>query len=361
MMQTDHVNRLTYLRSRFPEWSLDAFLIIEPHNIRYLTGFSGDDGILVIGPGEQVCLCVDGRYLTQAKGETTGLELICMTDKVDAITSILHRKTRGVIGFEDALMTVQFYRKLREKNEHVVFQEMSAAIDLLRACKTEKERACIQKAAAIAGSALRDILPSIRAGIREKDIALELEYQMKNRGAEKAAFEIIAASGENSALPHACAGLRKIMSGDVLVIDYGAVYDGYHSDETCTFFIEKVESDLKEVYGLVKESHDRAIDAVCAGMVSAEIDGIARRIITEKGWGDYFTHGTGHGVGLSIHEAPRVAAKSDQTLAEGMVITVEPGIYLPFHWGIRIEDTVCVTSERAEILTKMSKELTVLG
>jgi Xaa-Pro aminopeptidase len=326
-----------------------------------LTGFSGSDGVLVIGPGDHACLCVDGRYLTQAKGETAGLELIYMTDKVEAITSILRRKDPVVAGFEDALVTVQFYQKLQEKNGHVTFRGMSSAIDLLRACKTEKEIACIKKAAVIAGSALQSLLPSIRPGVSEKDIAMELEYQMKKGGAEKAAFEIIVASGENSALPHARAGSRKIMAGDVLVIDYGAVYEGYHSDETCTFFIEKVETDLKEVYGHVKESHDRAIDAVCAGVVSSEIDGIARAFITEKGWGDYFTHGTGHGVGLSVHEAPRISVKSDQSLAEGMVITIEPGIYLPFHWGIRIEDTVCVTSGRGEVLTKISKELTVLG
>jgi len=360
-MIANHIDRLARLRSQFPGWSLDAFLIIDSHNIKYLTGFSGDDGVLMVGPDDHAYLCVDGRYITQAKNETTGVEVVYMTDKVDVITSILHKKSRATVGFEDAIATVQFYQKLKEKNEDITFREMSPAIDLLRACKTEEELACIQKAADIAGNALQELLPSVRAGICEKDIALELEYQMKKGGAEKAAFEIIVASGENSALPHARAGLRKIIAGDVLVIDYGAVYSGYHSDETCTFFIEKVESDLKEVYGLVKQAHDQAVDAVCAGVVSSEIDRIARDRITEGGWGNYFTHGTGHGVGLSVHEAPKISVKSDQFLAEGMVITIEPGIYLPFHWGIRIEDTVCVTSERAAILTKMSKELTILG
>lgn len=360
-MISSHIDRLASLRSRFFNGSLDAFLIIDPHNIRYLTGFSGDDGVLVIGPDDSTYLCVDGRYLTQAKDETAGVEVVYMTDKVDAVTSILHKKSRSIVGFEEAIFTVSFYHKLKEKNRHVTFREMSPAIDLLRACKTEQELACIQKAADIAGNALHDVLPSIRAGICEKDIALELEYQMKKGGAEKSAFEIIVAAGENSALPHARPGLRKIIAGDALVIDYGAVYGGYHSDETCTFFIEKVESDLKEVYGLVKQAHDQAIDTVCAGVASSEIDRIARDIITERGWGNHFTHGTGHGVGLSVHEAPRISVKSDQLLAEGMVITIEPGIYLPSHWGIRIEDTICVTSRRAKILTKMSKELTILG
>jgi len=361
MIPAGHLERLTRLRSQFPAWSLDAFLITDLNNIRYLTGFSGSDGVLIIGPGDHFHLCIDGRYTTQAKRETAGVELIHMTDHVDAITSVLHKKSHGVVGFEDSSMTVNLYEKLKKKNEHVTFREMSPALELLRAGKTEEELTCIQKAAHIAGDALEDILPSIRAGICEKDIALELEYQMRKQGAEKAAFEIIAASGENSALPHARAGLRKIAPGDTLVIDYGAVYKGYHSDETCTFFIEKVESDLRKVYGLVKESHDRAIEAVCAGVPAAEIDRIARDIITEKGWGSHFTHGTGHGVGLSVHEAPRISAKAEQTLTEGMVITIEPGIYLPSHWGIRIEDTVCVTSGQAKILTKMSKELTVLG
>jgi Xaa-Pro aminopeptidase len=146
-----------------------------------------------------------------------------------------------------------------------------------------------------------------------------------------------------------------------VVIDYGAVYRGYHSDETCTFFIERVESDLKAVYGLVKEAHDQAIAAVAVGRSCREIDLVARDLISQRGWGSHFTHGTGHGVGLDVHEAPRISFKSEQLLEAGMVLTIEPGIYLPGKWGIRIEDTIRVTRGKAEILTKVPKELTVLG
>jgi Xaa-Pro aminopeptidase len=353
--------RIESVRTRFAEWGIDAFLFFDMNNIRYLTGFSGSDGVFLIGPGEKTRLLVDGRYTTQARKETTGLDLVHMTDKVESITALLADKAVQSVGFEDAFLSVQFYRLLKGKNKGIKFKPLAGEIDLLRALKDDHEISCIQKAAEIAACALNSILPLIRPGICERDVALELEYRMRKGGADKVAFDTILASGPNGALPHARAGARKFKSGDAVVIDYGAVYRGYCSDETCTFFIERVESDLKEVYGLVKEAHDRAIEAVVVGRSCREIDLTARDLISQKGWGSHFTHGTGHGVGLDVHEAPRISSKSEQMLEAGMVLTIEPGIYLPGKWGIRIEDTIRVTRGKAEILTKVSKELTVLG
>ena len=361
MTQKHFPARIERARSQFDRWGIDAFLFFDLKNIRYMTGFSGSDGVLLIGPDDRICLLVDGRYVTQAKDETRGLELIHMADKVAAITSLLADQKVNVVGFEESVLSFRLHRLLKAKNRRVKFKALFSEIDLLRAHKSDQEIACIRKASDIAASALQSVLPVIRPGICERDIALELEYRMRKGGAEGVAFDTIVASGAHAALPHASPGAKKLVPGDTLVIDYGAVYDGYHSDETCTFFIERVESDLKAVYGLVKEAHDRAIEAAIVGRPCEEVDRVARDLISKGGWGDYFGHGTGHGVGLEIHEAPRISIKSPQHLEKGMVVTIEPGIYLPDKWGIRIEDTIRVTSGKAEILTKMPKELTVLG
>jgi len=361
MTQKHFPARIERARSQFDRWGIDAFLFFDLKNIRYMTGFSGSDGVLLIGPGDRIRLLVDGRYVTQAKDETRGLELIHMADKVAAITSLLADQKVNVVGFEESVLSFRLHRLLKAKNRRVKFKALFSEIDLLRAHKSDQEIACIRKASDIAASALQSVLPVIKPGICERDIALELEYRMRKGGAEGVAFDTIVASGAHAALPHANPGAKKLVPGDTLVIDYGAVYNGYHSDETCTFFIERVESDLKAVYGLVKEAHDRAIEAAIAGRPCEEVDRVARDLISKGGWGDYFGHGTGHGVGLEIHEAPRISIQSPQHLEEGMVVTIEPGIYLPDKWGIRIEDTIRVTSGKAEILTKMPKELTVLG
>jgi Xaa-Pro aminopeptidase/Xaa-Pro dipeptidase len=200
----------------------------------------------------------------------------------------------------------------------------------------------------------------IRPGVREEEIALELEYRMRRGGAEQVSFETIVAAGPDAALPHATPGRREIADGDFVMIDYGAVCDGYHSDETCTYVVGHASDRQREVYRLVLEAHDRAIRAVRAGVSCGEIDRIARACLTEAGMAGYFSHGTGHGVGLDVHEAPRLASGREEILQAGMVVTVEPGVYIPGVWGIRIEDTVLVKQEGYEILTRTSKELAVI-
>jgi Xaa-Pro aminopeptidase len=255
---------------------------------------------------------------------------------------------------------VEEYLKLQEGLPGVELRPLASVFHCLRAVKDEAEIAQIREAAKIAGEALAAVREMIRPGVREAEIALELEYRMRLGGAEKVSFETIVAAGSNTALPHATPGRRAIADGDCVMIDYGAVCGGYHSDETCTYIVGQASERQQEVYRLVREAHDRALGAIRSGVSCGEIDRIARACLEDAGLGGYFSHGTGHGVGLDVHEAPRLAAGREEILRAGMVVTVEPGIYLPGVWGIRIEDTVLVTEEGCEILTQTPKELTII-
>jgi Xaa-Pro aminopeptidase len=350
-------DRVGRLRSGFPE--TDALLILSEKNIRYLTGFTGGDGALMVGP-DWLVLLVDGRYVTQARGEARGAEVFEFRNRVDGIATVAGERAVKELGFDAPAFMVEEYLRLQERLPGVKLRPLPQGFAFLRAVKDEGEIDRIREAARISGEALAAVREMIRPGVREKEIAIELEYRMLRNGAEQASFETIVAAGADSALPHATPGRRAVADGDCVLIDYGAVYDGYHSDETCTFVLGRATEHQRVVYGLVREAHDRAIRAIRAGVSCGEIDGIARSHLDTAGLGSLFSHGTGHGVGLLVHEAPRLAAGREELLRAGMVVTVEPGIYLPGLWGIRIEDTVLVTEGGCEILTRTSKDLTIL-
>jgi Xaa-Pro aminopeptidase/Xaa-Pro dipeptidase len=352
-----YAGRLARLRSEFPETG--NLLVLNAHSIRYLTGFTGGDGALMVG-GDGPVLLVDGRYATQARDEAQGTEIFEFKNRIDGIVAVALRSGAGAVGFESPELSVEEYLKLQEKLPGVELRPLSGGFLLLRAVKDEGEVAWIREAARIAGEALASVREMIRPGVRESEIAVELEYRMRRGGAEKAAFETIVASGPHSALPHATPGSRAVRDGDCVVVDCGAVCNGYHSDETCTYIVGRASERQKEVYAAVREAHDRAIAAVRAGVSCGEIDRIAREVLVEAGLGDFFSHGTGHGVGLDVHEGPRLAPGREELLRAGMVVTVEPGVYIPDLWGIRIEDTVWVAEEGCEILTQTPKELTLL-
>jgi Xaa-Pro aminopeptidase len=350
-------DRLGRLRSGFPE--TDTLLILSEKNIRYLTGFTGGDGALMAGP-DWLTLLVDGRYVTQARAEAGEAGIFEFRKRADGIVEVARRHGVGSIGFESSVLGVAEYLRLKETLPEVSFLPLSPDFELLRAVKDEAEVGRIREAARVAGEALATVREMIRPGVREREIALELEYRMRRGGAEQVSFETIVAAGANSALPHATPGCREIADGDCVMIDYGAVCCGYHSDETCTFIVGHASERQREVYQLVREAHDRAIGAIRAGVSCGEIDRIARSHLDAAGLGSAFSHGTGHGVGLDVHEAPRLAAGREELLRAGMVVTVEPGVYLPGLWGIRIEDTVLVTEAGSEILTPTAKDLTVI-
>ncbi len=349
--------RVGRMRSAFPE--TDALLILNAKNIRYLTGFTGGDGALMAGH-DWLTLLVDGRYTTQARAEAGQAEIVEFRKRTDGIVETIRRRGAGSVGFESSALSVEEYLKLKEALPEGSLRPLPDAFRLLRAVKDDAEVDRIRQAARIAGEALADVRGMIRPGVRESEVALELEYRMRRGGAERAAFETIVAAGTQSALPHATPGPRPIADGDFVTVDFGAVCGGYHSDETCTFAVGSVSERQREVYGLIREAHDRAIRAIRAGVSCGEIDRVARSFLTDAGLGDAFAHGTGHGVGLEVHEAPRLAAGREETLCAGMVVTVEPGAYLPGLWGVRIEDTVLVTEEGAEILTPTPKDLTII-
>ena len=351
--------RIERLVERIPEFSVDAILVLDLKNIRYLTGFSGSDGALVICRDRRALL-VDGRYTTQAREETSGVEVLEYREKVEGIAAAIPTDRPLEVGFEAAVMTVETHTKLTSRLEKATLKPLPEAFRMIRAVKTEDEIEKIGTAAGIATRALASVLERIRPGTRERDIAADLEAAMIREGAEAVAFPTIVASGRNSSRPHARPGSREIQQGDALTIDYGAVYRGYHSDETCTFFAGRADSKQREIYQIVREAHDEALKAVRTGASCREIDRIARSRIEANGLGEYFSHGTGHGVGLDVHEFPRIAATSEDVLAAGMVVTVEPGVYIPGSWGIRIEDLLLVRDGAPAVLSGMQKALQIL-
>lgn len=343
------------------QMDVEGILFLDLKNIRYLVGFAGSDGALLVTPAG-AHLLVDGRYVTQAKTEVSAARVLQYQDKTEGITALLAEGGYGRIAFESAALSHDLYLKLQERNSTVDFKALRFE-DLagLRAVKDMTEICRIREAAALATRAFQDTLAIIIPGLTERDIALELDYQMQRNGAEEPAFNTIAASGPNSAMPHARPGGRVIEKDDVLIIDWGAVYEGYRSDETCTLVVGNASEDFTRAYHLVREAHDRAIASIRAGVSTAEVDRQAREWIEQGGMGDLFSHGTGHGVGLDIHESPRLAANTNGILEAGMVVTVEPGVYLPGCWGVRIEDLVVVTADGCEFLSGIKKELIELN
>jgi len=351
-------SRLSRLRSILLSNEIQGLIIFDCYNIRYLTGFTGSDGALIVRP-QSANLLVDGRYLTQAREEVKIADIHLYKDKVDGIEEILDLKAGETIGFE-ASVSYEFYLRLSDRLGGEKLKPLSEELNSIRAVKDAEEVLCIRRAAELSARVLEAVSRTIRPGLLERDIALEIDFGAIKAGAERMAFETILASGANAALPHARPGSKVLEHGDLIVVDYGVVLDGYCSDETCTFCLGFADDRKREIYARVKEAHDRALEAVKAGVTCRQIDWIARSSLAKYGLDVHFSHGTGHGVGLEVHEAPRISAKSDTVLVEGMVITVEPGVYLPDQWGIRIEDTVLVRDGGCEVLTKMPKDFTIL-
>ena len=354
------IDRLTRLQERLAALRLDALLLFDMKNIRYLTGFTGSVGICLIRPRDGGILLVDGRYLTQANEQVRGIEVGLVRDPLSEVAERIRAEKAGTVGFESSAVTYEMYARLRKLLKGVSLKPFGNDIQTLRTVKDKAELVLMKQAINLSHQALQEVFPIIKPGIRERDIALELDFRMRKAGAEDISFPTIVASGPRSALPHAEPGMRKIKPGDAVVIDYGAVVKGYHSDETCTIIIGHAGSKIGRLYAIVKEAHDRAIAFVRAGVSCRDVDGVAREVIAREGFGDFFSHGTGHGVGLDVHEAPRLSPTSGEILAEGTVVTIEPGIYLPGYGGVRIEDMVLVEKAGCRLLTKTSKALKII-
>ena len=351
-------DRISCLRLKTPLCKVDGFIFFNMTNIRYLSGFTGSDGVLLINDAKAVLL-VDGRYTVQAGLEVADIEVVEYKDKITGIAHAIRELKLKRIGFEASSITVEMYNRLISHIQREVLIDLTDELILLRTYKDNTEIALMKKAAEISSTTVKSLIKEVKIGCTEKELALQLEYNARKSGAEGLAFEAIVASGVNSALPHARPTDRKFKKGDFVVIDFGVKYKGYCSDETCTIAFGKLTDRQKNAYQIVKEAHDRALEMIKSDIRAADVDRRARECFGKK-YGRYFVHGTGHGVGLEVHEAPRLASSSNDILKPQMVVTVEPGLYIPGLWGIRIEDTVLVKKSSCEKFTKMDKELFII-
>jgi Xaa-Pro aminopeptidase len=342
---------------------LDGLLLTGLSNIRYLTGFSGSSALLVVGPRDLV-LITDFRYQTQVVEEVGDLARIVIEPSSlwTGLWQQLGQLTgMQVIGFETAHIQHRDFQRLLESGARWQWRPTVDLVETLRERKDESEIARISLAADVATTALGRTLPQIRRGMKELAVAGILEKELRDAGSEGFAFPSIVASGPRSALPHAHSSTRELEDGDFLLMDFGAIVEGYCSDVTRTVVVGKASDEHRAVYEVVRVANERATGAVRAGMTGRDADGVARDYIDRAGYGPQFGHSLGHGIGLEVHEAPRLARTAEGALMEGAVVTIEPGIYRPGWGGVRIEDDVVLEPAGPRILTRFARELIELG
>lgn len=356
------MKRLQKLRKSIAEKALDALLISQPENLRYLSGFTGSGWLLI--SGRNAILVLDFLYVEQAKGESPGFEIM-------QIKQDLHEWLPGLVsdlgchksGFEANLISHDAYQKLaeaiRSKQVNLELVPTTGIVERLRSIKEPEELVFITKAVELADAAFEQSKGIIRPGVTEKEAAWHIEKTLREKGSEGVPFEVIVASGPNSALPHARPTDKTIRSGEPVIIDMGARVGGYCSDLSRTLFLGRPDKTFQKVYDTVLKAQAIAIEGTKSEMTASEADQLARRVIEQAGYGDAFGHGLGHGVGLAVHEYPKLGLRSSDSLADGMVFTAEPGIYLAGQGGVRIEDMVVLENGKARVLTKADRDLSV--
>jgi Xaa-Pro aminopeptidase len=357
------------LRATVAEQGLDAVLVTNLLNVRYLTGFTGSNGALLVRTDGADLFGTDGRYTTQAGTQVPDVELLVDRSTTAALAGAAVRGGAGRIGFESHDLTVdglaQLEKVLADAAAGGTVPELASvrrAVEAQRAIKDDDEIESLRRACAVADRALAELAAegALRPGRTELQVGRELDARMLTLGAEAPSFETIVAAGANSAIPHHRPDSTELRDGDFLKLDFGATVDGYHSDMTRTLVLGHASDWQREIYDLVAASQAAGRAALAVGADVVAVDAASRQVIADAGHGDHFTHGLGHGVGLEIHEAPGIGPLGAGSLAAGMAVTVEPGVYLPGHGGVRIEDTLIVTDDAPELLTLTSKELLVL-
>ncbi len=351
-------NRVQQIIKALSDYNVDAILIQKAVNRKYLSYFTGSTATLYISSSRQ-CLLTDFRYIEQATLQCPDFTIIDITQTgvLEGLQQLLLEDHIERLGFESQEVTYAQYQEYIQKLSIKELIPIENMVEDLRIIKDEVEISHIRKAAQIADAAFTHIIPFLIPGATEIQIALELEFYMRNNGAKELSFNTIAASGTNSSLPHAVPTHKPLSSGDFLTLDFGCVYEGYCSDMTRTVVIGKASEKQKEIYHTVLLAQQKSLESICAGKTGKQIDKVARDLIIQKGYGSYFGHGLGHGVGLLVHEEPRLSLTGEKILQPGMIVTVEPGIYVPGLGGVRIEDLVVVTAHGAEVLSHTSKEL----
>ncbi len=355
------MEKVEKLRQRFDAAGIDGLLVTNGQNRRYLTQFTGTYGVVLISK-DQAKLLTDFRYTAQAKAQAKDFDIVFLPTKDSVYREVARlSEEMGItrLGFEADNLTYALHRKYGEaaKTEMVA---TSGVVESLRLIKTPEELSKIQTAAQIADAAFAHIIDYLRPGITELEVSNELEMFMRKQGASGSAFDMIIASGHRSALPHGVASSKQIERGDMVTMDFGALYEGYRSDITRTVAVGEPSAQLKDIYGIVLEARNRAVAGIRPGITGREADAFARDYITEKGYGERFGHGMGHGVGLDIHEEPFMSTSCTAIIQPGMVLTVEPGIYIPDLGGVRIEDDIVVTEEGNQVLTHSPRDLMIL-
>ena len=346
------------MQTQMAERHLSGLLVMHPANWYYLSGFSGEAGALLLLRRGSV-MVTDGRFTAQAKQETSGIRVVAQKGSLTAsVGAWLKTQRRSRIGFDASQLTVAQLRALRAAaGRKVRWIAASGAVEALRARKEPQEIAQMRKAGVLAGEVLAAALKLLKPGVRELEIAAEIEYQMRQRGASGRAFETIVAFGERSAYPHARPTAKRLRKNELVVLDLGAILGHYCSDITRTVFVGRAPARVRRWYRAVQDAQSAAIAAVKAGVRCGDVDAAARQILAGHGLDRYFIHSTGHGLGLEVHEDPRVARGQKQILVPGNVITIEPGVYIPGVGGIRIEDDVAVRADRTEVLTRFPRDL----
>ena len=350
-------HRIFKIRGYLEEESIDAFLVIKPQNIRYLSGFTGSSGQLLITRSKSY-LITDFRYIDQAKQQSPNYQIIKQEKKmIDTVKEVCLQEGIKEVAFEEDQMVFKMYEAYYQALNLV---PASQFLTQIRAIKDHEEVILLKKTIDLADQAFTHILSYIKPGIKEKDIALELEFFLRKNGAEAKSFDFIVASGPRGALPHGVAADKEIKMGELVTMDFGCIYEGYCSDITRTVGVGQLGDKQKEIYNIVLESQLTGLNFIRANVECQEVDSIARGIIVKAGYGEYFGHSLGHGIGLEVHEDPKLAKGNGQLLQPGMVVTVEPGIYIPDFGGVRIEDIVLIHENSTEILTKSCKDLLII-
>jgi Xaa-Pro aminopeptidase len=351
-------NRVKRLQGALVKENLDYFLVTFLPHVRYLSGYTGTNGIIIIGSDSCLFLS-DFRYKDQAKQQVKNMKVVIADrDLFSWLSNLPQLKGKRIkLGFEAEHLSCATYRKLKTLLPDCLLVPTEKLVESFTVTKDGNEIEKIKRAVQITDRVFSEILDIVKPGIRELDLAAELEYRMKRHGSSTPYYQTIVASGKRSALPHGVASSKKVGKGEFVTFDFGAVYDGYTADLTRTVVVGKANGKQKKVYDTVLKAQSRAINKAKAKMKACDLDKTARDVIKKAGFGKYFGHGLGHGIGLVIHDNPAVNPTNQMQLEPGMVITIEPGIYIPNWGGVRIEDDVLITPRSCKVLTSSDRDL----
>lgn len=350
--------RLAKLKSKMEEKNLDAIFISKPENIFYFSGFTGEGFLVVLQ--DSINLFTDFRYIEQAKKEASEAEIIDITTSLfKNFKNIIENYDIKNLGIESDYLTIENFYRLKEHLQNVNLIKAEDILKKLRIIKDSEEISAIKEAQMITDKTFSHIINHIRPGVTELELASEIDCFMKKIGAEKTSFETIVVSGKRSSLPHGLPSSKKLQIGDTITMDFGAKYAGYCADMTRTVFLGKPSKMQEKIFNIVLKAQEKALEYIKSGILGRDVDKKARNIIEDNGFGENFGHSLGHGVGIEIHEEPKLSKKSAMKLIPGMVVTIEPGIYIENSFGVRIEDLVVVTEKGCKNLTSSPKHIIV--